>query len=251
MPAREQYSKAPITEAVVQFVVESEERVPISQLLEEFKNRLGDQYPRHSDIVEANATFRVGAEPGADLDQAHTGYRFSDAEEKNLLLVQANQLNVVRLPPYTGWEEFRERIRIAWEVFSDVVQPSSVKRLSSRYINRIDNLPENLDDFSSYFTAQPAMPATPSRAMVTGFFLQVKVTQPDIDAVLVFQQALLPPAVPGTNSVLLDFDLHSENDSQGWPASGDALWQALEKLHDRHDVLFEVSITDQTRELIR
>jgi uncharacterized protein (TIGR04255 family) len=56
----------------------------------------------------------------------------------------------------------------------------------------------------------------------------------------------------GTLSVRLDLYLFREQYEEPWPVDDDTMvWEFLERLHDRKNEIFEASITNRTRRLIR
>ena len=69
----------------------------------------------------------------------------------------------------------------------------------------------------------------------------------DLNALLVLNEALMPPPDPNVVSVLLDIDLFCE---EPLPDNEDGLWALFEEMRDRKNQIFEACITDKTRELI-
>ena len=82
---------------------------------------------------------------------------------------------------------------------------------------------------------------------LSGYFMQLQLPQVDLNAMLVLNQALIPPPAPKIVSVLLDIDLYSDSDL---PSDDQGLWERFEAFHDRKNKVFEASITDRVRRLI-
>ena len=72
--------------------------------------------------------------------------------------------------------------------------------------------------------------------------------QPDINSLLIINQAIGPTAKENILTVHLDLDVFSE---QGWKQDHEAAWCFLEQLHNRSNQSFESFITDKTRELFK
>jgi uncharacterized protein (TIGR04255 family) len=82
---------------------------------------------------------------------------------------------------------------------------------------------------------------------LAGFFLQVQIPQEDLGAMLILNEALVPPSGPGVASVVLDIDLFKQGPKF---ESDDEVWNVLEALRLRKNLIFEGCITNNTRELI-
>jgi uncharacterized protein (TIGR04255 family) len=126
-----------------------------------------------------------------------------------------------------------------------VAQPEVVTRIGVRYINRLDLPLQNLD-FKHYLRTVPEVSPDLPQAL-SGYFMQLQIPQEDLKATLFINQTLVPPPGPNLVSVLLDLDFFRAVEV---PQEEAAIWDYLEKLKVRKNVVFEACITDQTRELI-
>lgn len=77
--------------------------------------------------------------------------------------------------------------------------------------------------------------------------MQLQIPQENLAAMLVLNQAIVPPPTPDFVSILLDLDLFLERDI---PSDEIALWNILEQMHEQKNKAFEACITESTRELI-
>ena len=169
--------------------------------------------------------------------------------EDNLQTFQATLegFSFNRLAPYKSWEEFSSDAKNLWGIYKEICSPTHVTRAAVRYINQI-NIPANeLTELKDYLRTVPEVsPGLPQNALQT-FFMQLQIPQPDLDCMLIINEAIAPPANPEIVSVILDLDLFRQ---QIWDSDDEDIWCFLEKLRDRKNEVFEASITDRTRELI-
>jgi uncharacterized protein (TIGR04255 family) len=77
--------------------------------------------------------------------------------------------------------------------------------------------------------------------------LQVQIPQADLGAMLILNEAMVPPPGPNVASIVLDIDVFS----QGLKLeSDDEVWNMMETFRLRKNLVFEGCITNNTRELI-
>jgi uncharacterized protein (TIGR04255 family) len=84
---------------------------------------------------------------------------------------------------------------------------------------------------------------------MVGFFMRLDVPLTSINARLILNQAMLPPASPEPESVsvLLDSDVVSGSA----PADDQEIWRRFEILRKAKNDVFEACITNLTRELFQ
>lgn len=117
--------------------------------------------------------------------------------------------------------------------------------MSLKYVNRFD-IPLPLRDFKDYFLTIPEIAPGVLQGLA-GFFMQLQIPYPDVEAMLVLTQTLVPPPKAGLVSVVLDIELGRANNI---PSDDDGLWQLLDQLREKKNSIFEACITDAARGLI-
>jgi uncharacterized protein (TIGR04255 family) len=101
-------------------------------------------------------------------------------------------------------------------------------------------------DFRDFIRLYPEVSADLTQQLA-GFFLQVQIPQEDLGAMLLLNEAMVPPSGPNVTSVVLDIDVFK----QGLKLeSDDEVWNTLEVLRLRKNLVFEGCITNNMRELI-
>jgi uncharacterized protein (TIGR04255 family) len=245
MPDTRHYPRAPISEAIIDLRVAARDGLNIADL-ESVRKDEEAAYPESSPLEVALTTLKVGPGVAASATSEHVGYRFVSADRKVICLSQKAGFTLSHLAPYDHWESFRDEARRLWRIYRTQARPAKVKRLAMRYINRID-IPAKQVELKDYFQTLPQIsPALPQT--LSGFFLQLRLPQPDLHGQVLINQTITPPAVEGAISVVLDIDLFRDNEV---PQEETALWEAFEGLRTRKNEIFEACITDQSRELFQ
>lgn len=259
MSERPQYANAPIVEAVIDLKVVQPEDLSVGDLQELVQENL-ERYPT---VAEAylyqgeGYVEQVGAPMRQEAEHWQSGFRCASGDGRRVLYANLDGLTFSMLAPYEGWTRFSGEARRLWEAYRSITKATSVTRISVRYINRID-IPlregEGRTSLEDYIRVYPELPSDfpPDGGPMSMYFLQVQVAQPDIDSMLVINSTPQPTADEQAVSITLDLDLFSQQLEEPWEAENDkGIWGFLESLHERKNEVFEASITDMTRRLIR
>jgi uncharacterized protein (TIGR04255 family) len=244
MQARRYYSKAPITEAIIDFRVVLSSDSTLANLCDLFP-QLATDYPRQENSVIVESQITGGASVGAFANQTQVGYVYSSDDHKQILNAGLGGFTFSRLAPYDCWENFRDEAQRLWDIYDQAVRVEQVHRIAVRYVNRLD-IPLPFDDFKDFLRTVPEVSSDLPQGL-SGYFMQLQMPQVDVGAMAIISQAMMPPQVPDCVSVILDIDIFQEQ----LTFSGSNFWESLERLHAQLDVVFEACITDKTRELIK
>ena len=181
----------------------------------------------------------------ATAKQDHMGYAFIGGEGKHVVQFRVNGFTFSRLAPYQTWKQLRSEARTLWDAYRQVVGMLPVVRVGLRYVNQLD-LPMPLRDFRDFIRSYPEI-SSDLPQQLAGFFMQVQLPQEDIGAMLILNEAMVPPSSPKVTSVVLDIDVFKEGLKLD---SDEEVWNTLEVLRLRKNLVFEGCITNNTRELI-
>lgn len=243
MPSLKHYSRAPITEALIDLRVELPDGVTLATLTDVHSSIKAD-YPMLQELMIFQGQMVAGASVGATASQTQVGYIFSSSDQKQIFQARLDSFTFSQLAPYDRWDTFRNEAQRLWSIYQSVTKPKCVSRLALRYINRLD-LPLPFEDLKDYLRTVPEVsPDLPQN--LSGYFMQLQIPQEDLRAMLILNQALIPPPSLDVVSVLLDIDINREIELP----DTETVWDVLEQLHTRTDQVFEACITDCTRELI-
>jgi uncharacterized protein (TIGR04255 family) len=237
------YSRTPITEAIIDFQVEPQEGVGLSEL----EGCQDAAYPRKQalNVTVDRLDFTDEGPTSTTISRQQRGFLFANSDEKQRFQVRFDGFTMHRLAPYQGWGPFRQEAHRLWDSYRQQVRPRKVARVAVRYINRLDlPLPAELKDYLR--TSPEVSPELPQG--LAGFFMQLNVPQQDIKSTLLLRETLVQPSSQEVASVVLDIDLFRSADI---PPDDAGIWALIESLHGRKNDVFEACITDRTRELIQ
>ncbi|PHJ63603.1 hypothetical protein VF14_12290 [Nostoc linckia z18] len=244
MQAGKHYSRAPITEALIDIQVQLPEEVKLDVLAQVYSS-IQTEYPKREEMLVFQGQMIAGASVGATASQSQIGYRTFSNDQKQILQVRLDGFTFSRLAPYDCWETFRDEAKRLWSIYQSLANPAAITRLAVRYINRLD-IPLPVSDLNNYLRTFPEVSSDLPQGL-SGYFMQLQIPQEKLATMLVLNQALVPPPTPDFISILLDLDLFLERDI---PKDGIELWEVVEQMHEQKNKAFEACITEHTRELI-
>ncbi|MBI5056130.1 MAG: TIGR04255 family protein [Nitrospirae bacterium] len=239
-------SKAPITEAVIDFRVKIREDLRLEQI-ESIYNAVSGQYPDKKERFkwEGKLEFKKGAPLLSNAAEAIDGYMFYSADQKQILQTRLDGFTFSRLKPYETWESFRDEAHRLWQIYRDVVSPE-ITRVALRYINKIE-IPLPIKDFGDYLTAAPIVPEELPQD-VSSFLTRIVIHEQAIDAAAIITQAFEQIVNPKILPVILDIDVFRQK-SEG--INEDDAWSTIEQLRDFKNNIFFKSITPKAKELFQ
>jgi uncharacterized protein (TIGR04255 family) len=240
------YTRAPITEALIDIHV----RLPESTTLETL-SRFAEAEPDYPNRGgQANIHWELAVSENADISTSASntplGYAFRSSDERRVVQARLNGFTFNWLKPYESWDALASEARRLWTVYRQLTHPEAVTRIGVRYTNRLE-LPLPLGDFREFLRTYPEVSADMLPGL-SGYFMQLQNPQPDLDAMLILTQALLPQTDLQSVPVLLDIDLFQERNV---PQEDDEIWKLLHRFRGRKNETFEACITNRIRSLIK
>lgn len=244
MTMSKQYPNAPITEAIIHLRVTPADGVDHA-LLKLNEDGVLPDYPKQEELIEAAGHTAMIPRGGvASLEQSPSGWKFTSANNAQIVQSRIDDFTFTRLPPYDRWETFRTEARRLWDMYRNKLNPRAVVRIAVRYINRIE-LPGDRVDLKEYFRTSPDIaPELPQE--LQGYFMHLRFPYPRVSGDCLINQTMVPPTRQNVVSVVLDIDLFR---SQELPQLEDDIWECFELLHEGKNAIFEACITDPTRRL--
>lgn len=238
------YSKAPITEAIIDVRASLAADVTLSDI-----ERLGHEglpdYPNRKSRILTEASMHGGAEVEATVKQTHVGFVYTSLADPYVVQLRLDGFTLSRLAPYVDWGTFRSEAQRLWRLYAAALRPQVVTRLAVRYINRLDVAALRFE-LGDYLGAFPQLPSGIG-GLMSGFVMHLEISQPDVDATLLLNIATAEPTSPELASILLDIDVFREAELRD---DDDGIWEILDRLRVRKNEVFESCITQKTRELI-
>ncbi len=237
------YSRAPITEAIIDFKTTFPEEISLD-ILTGIYARISDHFPFQELLHRSAIVFQGGTTNSVNTSQQINGFVYRSKDKSRAFQATVNGFTFNRLSPYTSWEDFRDEAKYLWEIYKEICKPEAVVRIAIRFVNRLELPGPNLS-LKEYLRIVPEIAAGLPQVQLSNFFMQLQI--PQEDCILIINEASVPSTNPEVVAIILDFDLFRE---QTWQTDDEEIWHLLEKLRILKNVAFETSITDATRRLI-
>jgi uncharacterized protein (TIGR04255 family) len=175
------------------------------------------------------------------------GYGFVSNDKQKGIEVRKDGFTFKHCSPYPGWDDFKDSASKMWDLYCQIARPTQIHLLALRYINKIDipstpglEIGDYLRTFAEISTELPQKPSS--------WFVHLQIPGVEDGSNIFITQAIVPPRSPDMLSIALDINLVKEGIlSEEFPH----IWQKFNLMHEDADRVFEASISDLTRELIK
>ena len=238
------YKRPPITEAVIEARFED---VVSGESVEKARVRFSKDYANSQPLTALGLNLNV-EQKKATVDETSQGFRLSNLDQTDILVVSPERIVFSRLAPYLGWDAFREHAGKNWRIWKRIAGYNKIERLGVRYINRID-IPSNDDGIipvEEYLTVYPNMPDPPELPHMGRYMFQMEAMLGKDDCRLLIQSGIIPSPLVNFTSVVLDIDVSRVNEV---PQKDTELWALIDRIRDYKNDTFEACITDRARAL--
>jgi uncharacterized protein (TIGR04255 family) len=145
------------------------------------------------------------------------------------------------LKPYSTWEELRSVAKDCWQIYSEVVKPLSVTRISLRYINNLE-LPISMNDFGEYLETQPTIPANLPQHL--GHFLTRVALVDEVSATEAIVTQVFDGIIRPTHITII-LDIQPFKNVVLLPSEEDEIWRICDQLRDFKNTIFFESLTEK------
>jgi uncharacterized protein (TIGR04255 family) len=212
--------------------------------------RIKDEFPHRQqqnfvtmEVTQTSTGLTPNAQTGVDRLQ------FFRTDRSALVQVGPRLLSVNHLLPYGGWPSFKPLIAKVLDSYWEAAQPTGIRHIALRFINRIQLPPQYLK-FEEYLHVYPNVPGG-SDQMWQNWAQQVEIVRDELQALLVVQAGTqIKPSAHDTTkaqyAVMLDFVFVREAEE---PLPRAAVPDWLETAHDEIEKMFFQSITPKCLEL--
>lgn len=243
MSNNQPYAAPPIFDAIVELRLSSPMPARTQKAI---SKALAKNYDNVSENGEVQVQVRIeNGDVKSSLSPAKPVHSLSSDDQTDQCRIETDKLHWSKLPPYSGWEDFRKRISRDLVAVYGHVKSIRVDRIGMRYRNRIDvpvdkngvchyeeylrmtlNLPDILDPHDGY------------EWRVSKHF-----TDTGLSATVM--SGIMPPEIPYTNAFLLDVDASCAPQQT---MRMEAILDKLDELRSLKNLIFEACITDRARE---
>lgn len=239
------YKHPPITEAVIAINFKS----PIKLTdINSVNKRFHTNYPQH--LLLSNVTVGLHIDQAKQTATTNTnnkvdGHRHSTADMTQLLVLWPNSFTISQLAPYPGWEQFFDRFVRDWTILKRTIGFKSIDRIGVRYINRVDiPVTAPIINHEDFLNVYPKLPDILNP--INAYALQAACELKDINCLLTLNSADVPSPLLDRVSFLLDLDISKVVDL---PQSDNDIYNLLNKIRVKKNVIFESCISDQARNI--
>lgn len=229
-------NNAPIKEAVIDLQVLSAASWNASTVREQLKTHLSN-YPKIEENHEIKHTL-TNLQPTVE-DLGCVGFRATSRDGFYVAQFTRRGFTLSRIRQYDHWDSFREEAHMLWDLYCEWVQPSKIKRIGVRFINRM------LADYKSKgFLA--AFTDPPKVKQIIGWELDNFLHRDTLRVpntgyrVNIIKTVVSSPTKPNEVAAILDSDVFYPCDLQcGW----DNVAEHLKAMHWIKNKVFFASIT--------
>jgi uncharacterized protein (TIGR04255 family) len=233
-------SRAPITEALIDFQAELPPDVDLSAL-RQFYTGLETRFPRIEERFALLTTLKVnesGGPPEFTGDPAKPdGFVMRSQEEAFIVQARLDGFTVNKLAPYITWKSLAKEALCLWKRYLDVARPIKVRRLAVRYTNRLE-LPIGTDFKESLLTVPELAPGIPQG--LPEFFMRLVIPHPSGATAIVTERSEPPTSDKEIVPVIFDIDVFREVDVS---PTADAIWTILDELRAYKNLIFFKTLT--------
>jgi uncharacterized protein (TIGR04255 family) len=237
---------APIAEALLDIRVRLPHEIDLPKLAN-FQDAIKDRYPSKQQRMawQSSVKIKPGTQPHIEASGGPQGFIFFSGDKRQAVQSRVDGFTFSRFKPYKTWDALRTEAQELWQRYVEVAMPEKVTRIALRYINRIE-IPLPIDAFNEYILTVPEVaPGLPQA--LAGFFMQLVLPQPNINANAIITETIEPPSANGEIlPLILDIDVFSDT---SYEVTGSAMWSAFKELRLLKNKIFFDSITEKAKEL--
>ncbi len=235
---RVDYNRPPILEATLEYRFES---ALSSRNFEQFQSRIAREYPFVETLSSVNINF-----DGRELQASPQpmSLKMTNREASGVCFFSPYLIGVSALAPYSGWADLTARFQSVAEDLRKIGGFRKIVRAGTRTVNRIDIPVKDgphiqIEDYLNAYIKLPI-----EMGVLGAFSIRGDIV--DGDFVTVINSSAFPPPSLRFISIGLDIDVSTAN----LTAQNEPYFQEIvETLHERKNRMFEMSITDNAREL--
>jgi len=242
------YERAPIILAIIQIRYNKIESFDAPQIkgIGENNSAFRRKFPIIKDRIVSNFKIdrsQFNGETNLHLhNQEVNGVTFEPEDHSKLLIIGSENFTYQINGNYPGGEVLIEDMKSFWELFKNTLNNDGIIGMSIRMVNRI-NLPVTTTDLTDYFTT---FIQTTGVKTISSF--QFKYTSFEDEKWIYHIGHALEQAIEDSLPYILDIDVirsqHQNNDDE-------TIWSNFEEIRIKKNEIFNETITDETKSLIR
>jgi uncharacterized protein (TIGR04255 family) len=197
---------------------------------------------------EVAAALRFGHPAGPRIDAGLAKMQFLREDESALLQLSPNTLAINHVAVYPGWEKVKAELLEQLDIYREIANPASLKRIGLRYINRIVVDLDHID-VTRHFVTFPGYPKLSEEALLDSLNVQasLRFSSPPVQLNFTLTDRAVSQAGSVSDAKTYIFDLDAFAADGEVPELDDvASW--LESAHKRLEDFFDASFSDEVHE---
>jgi len=147
------YKNPPIVEAICEFRFSKDSRwnPDISKSIYE---KVKDNFPIQESRLDQQVEVKAGESGISQSMVASQRAVMLSADRSSLIQIGQHRLSVNHLKPYTGWDLFLPKIKLAYDTLNTITPIKGIERMALVYIDRIE-IPGEIIKMEDYFKFYP------------------------------------------------------------------------------------------------
>jgi uncharacterized protein (TIGR04255 family) len=243
------YSRSPIVEARIDIKVQCSPEMEVAHLMK-MATAIESEYEIREQLFNLQNSITIESTSNAVLNSSFSnnpvGYGFVSNDRQSAIQARLDGFTFSHFIPYPGWDRFKEVGLKLWDIYRQITNPVSIDSVAIRYINRID-IPLLGIELKDYFRTTPEIsPELP--AVLDAYMMHLQMPIAEIDSTVHIIQARIPSPSQEIVSIALDINIIKQGTIS---KEAEDILATLTLIHTHTDSVFEASITDRTRELIK
>jgi uncharacterized protein (TIGR04255 family) len=243
------YSRSPIIEARIEIKVKLSPETEVTNLMQ-IASEIESEYEIEHQYFNINGQITVDSDliVSASANNSPAGYSFLAENKQRRIQARLDGFTFSQSTPYSGWVDFQETARNLWEIYDRATNPIEIERLALRYINRIE-IPSTNVSLKDYFTNFPEISPDLQKTLGT-YIMHLQIPIEDVNSVAHITQARVPPDSFSLDTlfIILDINIITEGTIS---IQAEDIWKQFNLMHQNSGRIFELFITDKTRESIQ
>ncbi len=216
-------------------------------VVDQLHRKLKTSYPLSKRTAKVGVHVNI-EEKQTKIEAEEKGYRLSNTDGTDVVVVTSSAFSHSRLAPYLGWEQLRGLAEEEWQTWKRAVGYKKISRIGVRFINRID-IPAKRGSkvlIEDYLRLYPQVPENGSIPSLNHYTMQVAAEVTEIEGIIVVNSGSVASPLVDHSSFVLDLDISRQTNI---PQNDKDLWAFVETIRSFKNSVFEMCITDKSREI--
>ena len=213
------------------------------------QEKIKERFPYMQKKSAMAEQYQVLSETEVNRRHVKENHWFFQAGDGSKTLCLAPNFLWIDYKKYNGYDDLKEALQAAVDGLRECFPDFSANRFGLRYLNEIEMTDPHVTEWGEYLNGNllSIFNMAEDRSKVSRAFHNLEMNHGDVN--LTFLYGMHNPDYPAPirlKTFILDFDAYATQNQ-----NADQIMENLQLMHDKIEALFEKSITDRFREIIR